>query len=138
MYLQTFAPNENSNQPACPHCLISLPCMHKELCILVYPKCTVNAQADLNLCWANMSEGMFYGVAAPIYGPQAPVGNPSRRRQLQTKTYISGFACSSEVKSVSVAARKKSFLRFKRRYSSMLCVVEHEEHKALKKSCIRA
>ena len=35
--------------------------------------------------------------------PQVLVGNPSRRRQIQTKTYIPGFAYSSYVKSASVA-----------------------------------
>ena len=39
--------------------------------------------------------------------PQALVGNPSRRRQLQTNTYISGFAGSSYVKSASVAGAEE-------------------------------
>ena len=62
------APSEDSNQPAHPHSLLRVfvVCM-KKLCILGYPKCAqwrfrsdcTNAQSDLNLRWAHMSESRF-------------------------------------------------------------------------------
>ena len=63
MYLLTCVPNEDSNQPALLHSMISVfvVCM-KKFCIPDFPECcqrrfwsdSVNAQADLNLCWAQM------------------------------------------------------------------------------------
>ena len=55
------------------------------------------------------------------------VGNPSRSWQLQTKTCISGFACSSYVKSASAAGAEEIITilqRPKRRCSSMLWSME--------------
>ena len=64
--------------PKCPivghgnsYCWVFVVCM-KKLCILGYPKCTqrrfwsdcINAQADINLHWAQMSDGMFSDLAA--------------------------------------------------------------------------
>ena len=53
----------------------SLRCPHEETFILGYPKCAqwrfwsdcANAQADLNLRWAHMSEGTFSGVEVPLF-----------------------------------------------------------------------
>ena len=75
-YLLTCAPNENSDQPAHPRSLIRVFAVHrKKLWIIGYPLCALwrflsdcaNAQADLNLPWAHMSEGTFSDVAARIY-----------------------------------------------------------------------
>ena len=63
MYLLKHAPNEDSNQPAIPDSLIFVVRM-KTFCILGYAKCAqwrfwsdcANAQADLNLCWAQLSD----------------------------------------------------------------------------------
>ena len=65
-YLLTCAPNKDSNQSAHPRSLNRVSIVRiKKFCILDYPKCAqqrfrlacANAQADLNLCWAHMSEG---------------------------------------------------------------------------------
>ena len=65
MSLLTYRPNEDSNEPANACSLISVFIVRiKKLCILGYPKCVqwrfwsdcANAQADLNLRWAHMSE----------------------------------------------------------------------------------
>ena len=70
-YLLIYAPNENSNQPTHPHCLIRVFVFRlKKVFILYYPKCAqwwfwsacANVQADLNLHWAHMSRGMFSDV----------------------------------------------------------------------------
>ena len=50
------------------------------------------------------------------------VGNPSRSWQLQTKTCISGFACSSDVKSASAAGAEEIIT--KGQCSSMLWSME--------------
>ena len=63
----TCASNEDSDQPACPRSLISLRCLHKET---LHPWKS-NAQADLNLRWAHMSEGMFSEVVAKISYPHS-------------------------------------------------------------------
>ena len=58
--------NEDSNQPAHLHILISLPCPHEEtasLSIQNAPSETANAQPDLNLRCAHMS-GTFSDVMA--------------------------------------------------------------------------
>ena len=71
MYLLTFAPNEDSNQPAHPRSLIRVFVVHmKKHCILGYSKCTQrrflldcsSAQADLNRRWAHRSEGTVSDV----------------------------------------------------------------------------
>ena len=64
-------PNEDSNQPTCLHSLIRVFIFSmKKLCICGYPnasgedsdqKC-LNRQADLNLCWVHMSEGIFSDI----------------------------------------------------------------------------
>ena len=67
----TCAPNEDSDQPAHPHSLIRVFVVcEKTLCSLCYRKCAqwrvwsdcANAQADLNLRSAHMSEGVFSNV----------------------------------------------------------------------------
>ena len=69
------APNEDSDQPARPRSLIRVFVGRmKKLCTLGYPKCAqrrfwsdcANAQADLNLRWAHMSDGTFSDVVARI------------------------------------------------------------------------
>ena len=66
MYLLTFAPNEDSHQPAHPCNLIRVIIVHvKKPCNHGYPKCVqwrfwsdcAFAQADLNLRWAHRPEG---------------------------------------------------------------------------------
>ena len=73
-YLLTFAPNEDSNQPAHPRSLIRVFVIRMKIrCTFGYPKCAqwkfwsacANAQADLNFRWAHMSEGTFSYLAAP-------------------------------------------------------------------------
>ena len=70
-YFLSCAYNKNSNQPAHPRSLIRVFVFRmKILCILGYPvkiltDCA-NAQADLNLYWAHMSEGTFYYIADQI------------------------------------------------------------------------
>ena len=68
MYLPTCACNEDSNHPAPPRSLIRVVAVRiTKLGIHGYPKCAkwrfwsdcANAQADLNLCWAYISEGTF-------------------------------------------------------------------------------
>ena len=75
-YLVTCEPNEDSNQPAHPRCLIRVFVVRmKKLCILAYPKCgqwrfwsdCANAQADLNLRWPHMSEGTFMRLRFVCY-----------------------------------------------------------------------
>ena len=70
-YILTCAPNEDSNQPAHLRSLFRAFIIRmKKLCILGYPKCAkwrfwsdcANAQADLNLRSAYMSEGTFSDV----------------------------------------------------------------------------
>ena len=72
-YLLTYAPNEDSNQPAHPRSLIRVFVVRmNKLCILGYPKRAqwrfwsdcANAQADLNLRKANMSDCTFLVDAA--------------------------------------------------------------------------
>ena len=66
--LPTFQ-NEDSNQPAHPRGLIEVfVVLMKKLCILGHPKCAqgrfwsdwANAQANLNLRWTHISEGIFW------------------------------------------------------------------------------
>ena len=75
MSLLIRAPNEDSNQSTHPRSLIRAFVVRKEeLCVLGYPKCAqprfcsdcANAQADLNLRWAHMSEGTFPGIVNHI------------------------------------------------------------------------
>ena len=77
-YLRTWAPIEDTNQPAHPCCLIRIFVVSMEkLGILGYPKYAlwrfwsdrVNAQADLNLRWAHMFEGTFSDVAVYLCLP---------------------------------------------------------------------
>ena len=71
-YLLPCTPNKDSNQSVHQRSLITV---LKKLCILGYAKCAqrrfrsacANAQADLNLRWAHMSEDTFSDVVAPIY-----------------------------------------------------------------------
>ena len=69
-YLLTCAPNKDSNQPAHPRSLTRVFVIRiKKLCIIGYTKYAntkycANAQADLNLRWAHMSDGTFSYVAA--------------------------------------------------------------------------
>ena len=57
----------------------SIDCPHKKLCILGYQKGAqwrfwsdcANAQADLNLLWAHMSEGMFSDYVDHLFWPQS-------------------------------------------------------------------
>ena len=72
-YLQPCEPTEDSNQHAHPHSLIrNFVVRMVKHCTLGYPKCAqrrfwsvcANAQADLNLRWAQISEGTFSDVAA--------------------------------------------------------------------------
>ena len=74
-YLLTCASNEDSNQPAHPRSLIrAFVVRMKKPCIPGFPKCDqwrfwsdcANAQADLNLRWAHMSEGTFSDVTTYI------------------------------------------------------------------------
>ena len=71
-YLLTCEPNVDSDQTAHTRSLIRVFVVRmKKLCILNYPKCAkwklwsdwANAQVDLNLRWAHMSEGTFTDVA---------------------------------------------------------------------------
>ena len=63
-------PNEDSNQPAHPRCLIRVFVGHINFAALAIQQSpsedldSANAQADLNLCWAHMSEGKLSDVAA--------------------------------------------------------------------------
>ena len=69
-YLLSCAPNEDSNQPAYPPVWSVFVVRIKKRCILGYSKCAqwrfwsdcANAQADLNLRWAHMSEGTFSDI----------------------------------------------------------------------------
>ena len=69
VYCQTWAANEDFQGS-----LIEVFIVWKESCILGYPKCThwrfwsdcTNAQTDLNLHWADKSEGVFSDVGAHI------------------------------------------------------------------------
>ena len=70
-------PNEDSNQPAHPRSPSRVFVIMKKLCILGYPKyaqrrfwsACANAQSDLNLRWALISEGTFSDVATQsLYG----------------------------------------------------------------------
>ena len=72
-FIQTGAPNEDSNLHAHSCNLIRVFVVHmKNCCIPGYPKCAqgrfwsdcANAQADLNLRWAHMSKGTFTDDAA--------------------------------------------------------------------------
>ena len=75
-YLLTSALNEDSNQPAHPHSLISVfvICMKKR-CLTGCPTCVqwrfwsncANAQADLNLRWVHISEGTFSWRCSPEF-----------------------------------------------------------------------
>ena len=74
-YPLTCAPTEDSNQPAHPRSLIrAFVVRMKKLCILGYPKSAqrrfrsdcANAQSDLNLRWAHVSEGTFSDVTDHI------------------------------------------------------------------------
>ena len=65
--------SEDLNQPAHLRSLISLRCLHEETLHFGYPK-GANAQADLNLCWARMSEGTFSNVAANFEKARKSVG----------------------------------------------------------------
>ena len=68
-YLLISASNDDSNMPAHPSSLVSLCCPHEET---LHPSLSkihtvvncANAQADLNLCLAHMSEGTFSDVTA--------------------------------------------------------------------------
>ena len=75
-YLLTCASNEDSNQPAHPRSLIRVFIVRmRKLFILGYPKWAqwrirsdcVNAQADLNLRLAHISEVMFSDVATHMW-----------------------------------------------------------------------
>ena len=76
MRKQNFcAPNEDSNQPANPRNLTRMFVVRiRKLCVIDFPKCArwrfwsycLNTQADLNLCWAHISEATFPDVATHI------------------------------------------------------------------------
>ena len=74
----------------------------------------------------------FYSYA----DKKALVDNPSRSWQLQTKTCISGFACSSYVKSASAAGAEEIITMIQRpKWAMQQHVVEYGEHdKAQQKS----
>ena len=72
---------QDANMPAHPRSLIRVFVVHlKNSCIFGYSNFArkrfwsdcENAQADLNIRWAHMSEGTFSDVAALIYSDQAP------------------------------------------------------------------
>ena len=74
-YLLTCAPNEDTNQPAHLCCLIRYFVVRmKKPCILCFPNCAqrrfwsdcANAQSDLNLRWAHISESTFSDVVDHI------------------------------------------------------------------------
>ena len=69
MYLLTCAPNKDSSHPVHLRSLIWVCVVLKlKLCVLGYQKCSqqrfwpccARAQADLNLHWAHMPEGIFF------------------------------------------------------------------------------
>ena len=70
MYPLTCAPNEDSDQPAHPCSLIRVFFVRmKKLCILEIQNALSedsDAQSDLNLRWAHMSEGTFSDVIAEL------------------------------------------------------------------------
>ena len=94
VYLLEYAPNEVSDQTAHSRSLIRVFVVRmKKLCILGYPKCAqgrfrsvcANAQADLNLRWAHISEDRFSEVTAHMW--------PAKRKCLRTDA---GSAVSNE------------------------------------------
>ena len=101
-FFLTFADNEDSNQPARPRSLIRVFIVRmNKLCILGNPKCAqwrfwsdcANAQADLNLCWASMSEITLSVVVAHSgsreYCLQIKIRLLFRRKMLLTTEYKS-------------------------------------------------
>ena len=70
----TGSSNVDLDQPTHPRSLIRVFVVRMKNCILGYPKCTqwrfltdsANAQTDLSIRWAHMSEGKFSNVTSDI------------------------------------------------------------------------
>ena len=66
------ARNDDSSQPVQLHCHMFCHCLHKKLCILAIKNVPSEdsdqiVQADLNLYWVHMSEGIFYDILTYSY-----------------------------------------------------------------------